>query len=203
MDPQTHWNQVYHKKTPQQLSWTQEVPYISLDFINGLHLPANARIIDVGGGDSRLVDYLLEKGYTDLTVLDISQEALDRAQNRLGNKARLVKWIVSDITDFTPEHPYDLWHDRATFHFLTTVPQITRYIDIAGDNITTGGHLIIATFSQNGPTQCSGLPVLRYAETDLTEALGKHFKKIVCITEDHITPLNTAQNFLFCSFKRA
>lgn len=203
MNNRTHWNQVYHKKTAEQMSWTQDVPHISLDFIDTLHVPTNARIIDVGGGDSRLVDYLLEKGYADLTVLDISEEALDRAKVRLGDKAHLVKWIVSDITEFRPEHPYDLWHDRATFHFLTTVPQVSTYMAIAGGSIPQGGYLIVGTFSQNGPTQCSGLPVRQYDEADLTQVIGTQFNKMICISEDHITPFNTLQNFLFCSFKRA
>lgn len=203
MDSKAHWEKIYGTKTPAQLSWTQAVPRTSLDFIDTFHLPRNARVIDIGGGDSRLVDFLLEEGFQDITVLDISEEALQRAQLRLGEKASLVKWVVSDITDFQPNAPYDLWHDRATFHFLTQRRQVNRYLSIAGAAINTGGYAIIGTFSENGPQKCSGLPIHQYTEQELTRELNKGFLKLKCITEDHLTPFNTVQNFLFCSFKRA
>jgi SAM-dependent methyltransferase len=193
-----HWNTIYSEKQPHEVSWTQEVPKTSLDFIAQFNVPKTASIIDIGGGDSRLIDFLLAEGYQDLTVLDISEKALERAKVRLGERAQLVKWIVSDITDFKPTAKYDVWHDRATFHFLTSVNEINQYLTIAQTAVK--GYLTIGTFSENGPDKCSGLPIKKYNETDLTNQLDYRFEKIKCITEDHITPFNTKQNFLFCSF---
>lgn len=203
MDARKHWDQVYQTRKPDQLSWTQEVPGTSLDFIESFHLSPEARIIDVGGGESRLADCLLEKGFRHITVLDISREALQRAQERLGEKAVLVEWVVADVADFHPDQPYDLWHDRATFHFLTTDRQIGRYLSNARAAVPQGGYLVIGTFSDRGPDKCSGLPIHQYTEGELTRELHNGFDKIRCITEDHRTPFNTIQNFLFCSFKRA
>ena len=203
MNSRSHWDQIYRLKTRDQLSWTQETPATSLEFIDSFRLPLDARIIDIGGGESRLAGLLLEKGYHNITVLDISEEAIKRAQDQLGEKAALVKWIVSDITDFQPRHAYDLWHDRATFHFLTTLPQVSCYLGHARAALPPGGYLVIGTFSNNGPDKCSGLPVQRYTEETLTRELHNGFNKIKCITEDHQTPFHTVQNFLFCSFKRA
>lgn len=194
-----HWNTIYSEKQPHEVSWTQEVPKTSLDFIAQFNVPKTASIIDIGGGDSKLIDFLLAEGYQDLTVLDISERALEKAKARLGDKAQLVKWIVSDITDFKPVAKYDVWHDRATFHFLTTVNEINQYLTIAQTSVK--GYLTIGTFSENGPDKCSGLPIKKYNETDLTTQLENRFEKIKCITEDHITPFNTKQNFLFCSFQ--
>jgi trans-aconitate methyltransferase len=203
MDSRRHWNHIYRHKTPEQLSWTQKTPITSLAFIDAFHLPTDARIIDIGGGESQFARLLLEKGFRDITVLDISEEAIKRAQDELGEKAALVQWIVSDITDFIPTHPYDLWHDRATFHFLTTPSQVSRYLGHARAAVPAGGYLIIGTFSDKGPDKCSGLPVHRYTEETLTKELHHGFNKIKCIAEDHQTPFHTVQNFLFCSFKRA
>jgi 2-polyprenyl-3-methyl-5-hydroxy-6-metoxy-1,4-benzoquinol methylase len=197
----THWETVYSSKQPHEVSWTQEVPKTSIDFIHGFHVPKTAHIIDVGGGDSKLVDHLLAEGYEDVTVLDISEKALERAKERLGEKAAKVKWIVSDVTEFEPTETYDVWHDRATFHFLTTPEQIAKYLEAAKRSVK--GYLAIGTFSENGPKKCSGLDVKQYNETQLQEELTKGFEKIKCINEDHVTPFNTTQNFLFCSFKRS
>lgn len=195
-----HWETVYETKNPDQVSWTQEVPKTSLDFIHSFGMDKTARIIDIGGGDSKLVDYLLENGYENITVLDISAKALDRAKMRLGNKAGKVKWVVSDITEFEPTTTFDIWHDRATFHFLTTKAQISKYLDIARQSVN--GHMTIGTFSTNGPTKCSELDIKQYDEQTLTAELDNGFYKLKCITEDHTTPFNTTQNFLFCSFRR-
>jgi trans-aconitate methyltransferase len=195
-----HWDTVYETKNPDQLSWTQEVPATSLDFIHSFKLSKTAKIIDIGGGDSKLADYLLDEGFENITVLDISAKALDKAKQRLGDKAKKINWIVSDITEFLPDTSFDLWHDRATFHFLTTGEQIEKYIDTARKSVN--GFLAIGTFSDNGPEKCSGLPIKQYNEETLTTELQNGFDKIRCITEDHITPFNTKQNFLFCSFKR-
>ena len=194
-----HWDNVYSTKAPQEVSWTQEVPKTSLDFIENFHLPKSASIIDIGGGDSKLVDFLLEEGYTDITVLDISAKALERAKVRLGDKAIQVQWIVSDITTFKPERQYNVWHDRATFHFLTTSDQITSYLKIARQAIN--GYIVIGTFSKTGPIQCSGLDIKQYSEQELEISFANGFKKLNCIQENHATPFNTIQNFTFCAFK--
>lgn len=201
LERKQHWEHIYQSKSPQQVSWTQDVPYTSLNFIHSFGVDKTAAIIDIGGGESTLVDYLLQEGFRNVTVLDISATALEKAKHRLGDQADLVKWIESDITEFEPDSGYDIWHDRATFHFLTTGEQIERYLGIARQCVT--GYLTIGTFSDNGPAQCSGLEVRQYTEQDLTRQLSNGFSKLRCITEDHITPFRTAQNFLFCSFKRA
>lgn len=195
-----HWDTVYQSKTPDQVSWTQDIPKTSLDFIHSFHLPKTAKIVDIGGGDSKLVDYLLEEGFRNITVLDISSEALEKAKKRLGNQSVLVTWIVSNVTEFNPTTQYDVWHDRATFHFLTHTDQITQYLTVAAKAVT--GYMTLGTFSATGPDKCSGLPVRKYSEETLSATLAQSFKKIKCITEDHITPFQTVQNFLFCSFRK-
>lgn len=194
-----HWEQVYATKQPNEVSWTQEVPQTSLDFIHSFGIPKTASVIDVGGGDSKLADHLLDEGFRDITVLDISAKAIERAKERLGERAGMVNWIVSDITAFRPERRYDVWHDRAAFHFLTTASQIEQYLAIA--QMATKGYMTIGTFSEEGPQKCSGLNIKQYNEVELESILSKGFSKIRCITEDHITPFNTKQNFLFCSFR--
>lgn len=196
-----HWEKVYTTKQPHEVSWTQELPATSLDFIHSFNASKDAAIIDVGGGDSKLVDYLLDEGYQNITVLDISDSALDRAKQRLGSKARNVKWIVSDITDFAPAEKYDVWHDRATFHFLTTPQQVAAYMATARSAVNN--YMVIGTFSDKGPEKCSGLDIKQYTEDELQHELEQGFQKIRCITEDHTTPFNTTQNFLFCSFKKS
>lgn len=195
-----HWDTVYKTKDPNQVSWTQEIPKTSLDFVHSFGLPKTAKIIDIGGGDSKLVDHLLNEGFENITVLDISAQALDKAKKRLGSKAAKINWVVSDITEYKPDTTFDVWHDRATFHFLTTPVQIEKYLDTARKAVS--GFLTIGTFSDNGPEKCSGLPIKQYNEEKLTAELHNGFDKLRCITEDHTTPFGTAQNFLFCSFKR-
>lgn len=195
-----HWDNVYATKQANEVSWTQDIPTTSLEFIHSFNLDKSAKIIDVGGGDSKLVDHLLAEGYEDITVLDISKKAIDKAKTRLGDKANRVKWIISDINAFKPAEHYQLWHDRATFHFLTTSQQINSYLKIVKQSIE--GYLTIGTFSKSGPAKCSGLDIKQYTESELQAQLQDGFNKIRCITEDHITPFNTAQNFLFCSFKK-
>lgn len=199
MSNKKHWETVFETKTPEQVSWTQEVPQTSLTFIRSFNLNKDASIIDIGGGDSNLVDSLLLEGYKNITVLDISKKALERAKKRLGEKAKEVTWIVSDINDFNPTISYDVWHDRASFHFLTQEVQIKRYIGLANKNIT--GYLVLGTFSKEGPLKCSGLEISQYSKEDLTSRFGE-FIKIECLTEDHTTPFDTKQNFTFCSFKK-
>jgi len=195
-----HWEHLYEMKSSGQVSWTQAVPKTSLDFIRKFGLLKNAPIIDIGGGDSRLVDCLVDEGFNDITVLDIAEHALEKAKSRLGQRSNQVKWIVSDITEFKPTRHYDLWHDRATFHFLTTPEQIDAYIAMAGG--TVDHYMVVGTFSENGPDRCSGLPVKQYSKDDLDQTLSKAFKKIECVTENHLTPFKTVQNFTFCSFEK-
>ncbi len=195
-----HWEKVYETKSPEQVSWTQKVPQTSLDFIHSFNLAKTSKIIDIGGGDSKLVDYLLDEGFENITVLDISAIALEKAKQRLGKKAEKVNWVISDITMFQPDETYDLWHDRATFHFLTTNELVIKYMDIARKAVS--GYLTIGTFSDKGPGKCSGLFIKQYTEETLVTAFQNGFEKIRCITEDHVTPFNTKQNFLFCCFKR-
>jgi ubiquinone/menaquinone biosynthesis C-methylase UbiE len=202
MNSKQHWDKVYTTKPTSDSSWFQPVPAVSLDFIRESGMSKNAAIIDVGGGDSYLADHLLALGYTDITVLDISEAAIQRAQKRLGDRAGLVNWVVSDITTYIPDRPFDCWHDRATFHFLTTQQQVRQYLAIANKALTASGKIILGTFSENGPDMCSGLPVKQYSETALVSLIKKWFKKIKCIHTDHVTPFNTIQNFLFCSFKK-
>ncbi|WP_312298646.1 class I SAM-dependent methyltransferase [Chryseobacterium sp.] len=195
-----HWENVYETKNPDQVSWTQAKPQTSLDCINSFGLGKDARIIDIGGGDSNLVDFLLQEGYENITVLDISSKALEKAKRRLGDAAAKVKWIATDITAFEPIETYDIWHDRAAFHFLTTREQVSKYIGIAEKSIT--GFMVLGTFSKNGPTKCSGLDIQQYDEESLSSEFESGFERIQCLTEDHTTPFGTTQNFVFCSFKK-
>jgi len=199
-ETKNHWEKVYQTKQPDEVSWTQAIPQTSLDFIHSFKLPKSAKIIDVGGGDSRLVDFLLDEGFENLTVLDISAKALERAKKRLGEKAKKINWVVSDVTDYQPETVFDVWHDRATFHFLTTTEEIAAYLELARKSVA--GFMTIGTFSDAGPKKCSGLNIKQYSESELQTQLDGGFEKIKCITEDHQTPFGTTQNFLFCSFKR-
>ena len=202
MNKKQHWENVFTTKQVNEVSWYQQTPQESLNFIAQLGLPKNAAIIDIGGGDSFLVDHLLNIGYTNITVLDISQAAIDKVKNRLGKKATTVTWIVSSILDFKTNVQYDCWHDRAAFHFLTTPPEVASYLLIAQKNVKPAGKMIIGTFSDKGPEKCSGLPVKQYDEKLLSSTLQKWFTKIKCITTNHITPFKTVQNFLFCSFQK-
>ncbi|HEX4374987.1 MAG TPA: class I SAM-dependent methyltransferase [Puia sp.] len=195
-----HWENVYETKTPDQLSWTQKIPRTSLDFIHSFGLPKSAKIIDIGGGDSKLADCLIAKGFENITVLDISSKALDKAKKRLGDDAKKINWIVSDILKFQPGTCFDVWHDRATFHFLTSKKQVDKYMSIAKESVSS--YILMATFSNNGPKTCSGFDIQQYSEETLTAALDSSFDKLRCVTEDHTTPFNTKQNFLFCSFKK-
>ena len=195
-----HWETVYETKTPEQVSWTQKIPETSLNFINSFQLSKEAKIIDIGGGDSHLVDFLLEQGYTNITVLDISKKALQRAKERLGKKANLITWIVSDVLDFIPDTSYDIWHDRAAFHFLTTKNQIDTYISLTQKFVSR--NLIIGAFSDNGPLKCSGLEITQYSKNKMSEAFNAGFESIKCIRETHQTPFKTTQDFVFCSFKK-
>ena len=197
-----HWENVFATKAEDEVSWFQEYPKTSVEFFELFNLPLDANIIDIGGGDSHLVDVFLAKGYKNIYVLDISANALERAKQRLGDKASLVHWIVSDVTEFKPEVKFDFWHDRAAFHFLTTEDKVDKYVSIAENNIKQNGYLILGTFSENGPKKCSGLEIKQYSEASMSYRLENAFDRIKCITEEHQTPFNTTQNFLFCSFQK-
>ncbi|GAB3308387.1 class I SAM-dependent methyltransferase [Hymenobacter tenuis] len=197
-----HWDTLYATKQPQEVSWTQPVPTASLDFIRSSALPRDAPIIDIGGGDSRLVDHLLAEGYHDLTVLDISGTALSKARQRLGQQSQQVRWIEADIRTFVPDRSYALWHDRAAFHFLTAPPEAARYLALARQALHPGGYLVLGTFSLTGPDRCSGLPVQQYSEATLSARVPEGFAKVRCWQQDHLTPFQTTQPFLFCAFRR-
>lgn len=197
-----HWEQIYQTKELKDVSWFQPKPSTSLDFFAQFNIPTTTKVIDVGGGDSLLVDHLLELGYQDISVLDISAAAIERAKIRLGEKAKQVKWIVSDVVTFKPSEKYDFWHDRAAFHFLTDDQETSRYLQTAKAALNPSGVLVIGTFSKNGPTKCSGIAIKQFSETSMTERLSEDFEKIKCITVDHKTPFDTLQNFTFCSFRK-
>lgn len=195
-----HWDKVFNEKKITEVSWYQSNPLTSLDLIHASELPKDAAIIDVGCGDSLLIDYLIDEGYTNLYALDISSTALQRAKTRLGNKSNLVKWIVSDVTEFKPEVEFDFWHDRASFHFLTEEADITQYRSIV--NRSVKGYMSIGTFSNNGPLKCSGLFIKQYDQDELTARFKDVFTKIKCFQEKHETPSKAEQEFLFCLFKK-
>jgi SAM-dependent methyltransferase len=201
-DRKQHWEKIYHTKMLNEVSWYQPTPQTSLDFLEQFRIPLTAKIIDVGGGDGFFIDHLLELGYTNVTVLDISEAAIERAKIRLGERADDVKWIIADAADFVPPEKYDFWHDRAAFHFLTNDNEIRRYIATAQRNIHPGGIMVVGTFSETGPLKCSGIEIRQYSETSMTDAFGPFFEKIRCITVDHVTPFQTIQNFTFCSFRK-
>ena len=201
-DRKKHWENIYLTKELKYAGWFQQTPTTSLDFIKEFSIPTSAKIIDIGGGDSFLVDNLLDLGYQDITILDISEAALERAKQRLGNRATAVKWIVADIATFKFTEKFDFWHDRAAFHFLTQEQEIETYIDTAQQSINPAGILVIGSFSEKGPKKCSGIEIKQYSETTMSDRLKMFFKKIKCIPVDHKTPFDTIQNFIFCSFRK-
>jgi SAM-dependent methyltransferase len=197
-----HWNTIYSTKAEEEVSWFQPYPKTSMEFVELFHLPLDANIIDIGGGDSHFVDALLDNGYENVWVLDISASAIERAKQRLEKRALKVHWIVSDVINFVPPVQFDLWHDRAAFHFLTSEENIYKYVSIAEDAMKNHGHLVLGTFSENGPKKCSGLDIKQYSEASMSARFEIAFDRIKCVSEDHLTPFNTVQNFLFCSFRR-
>jgi SAM-dependent methyltransferase len=198
MDPGAHWDTIYRTKPPHQLSWFQAEPRTSLDLIRRAVPDVNAAIIDVGGGASTLVDRLLSAGYRRLTVLDLSPSALETARGRLGPRAGDVTWMEADVltADLPPGH-FDLWHDRAVFHFLTAAADRARYVDQVRTALRPGGHVIVATFADDGPTRCSGLPVVRYTPAGLAEEFGAAFRLADSAREEHITPSGVRQAFAY------
>lgn len=201
-DRKEHWEKIYQTKELNEVSWYQPKPETSLDFFREFNVPINAKIIDIGGGDSLLVDCLLDLGYTDITILDISENAIERAKKRLNEKASKVKWIIADAADFKPLEKYDFWHDRAAFHFLTEENEIQKYLHTAQNFINPTGVMVIGTFSKLGPTKCSGIEIKQYSEESMDERLNTHFNKVKCVSVNHETPFNTVQSFIFCSFRK-
>ena len=195
-----HWENIYQTRKLTEVSWHQPIPSTSLSFFAEYNVPKNAKIIDIGGGDSFLTDHLLDLGYTDITILDISQAAIDRAKARLGTRAENVKWIIADAATFSPTEKYDFWHDRAAFHFLTGENEILNYLTTAKKNINPEGLFVLGTFSEEGPKKCSGINIKQYSETTMTELIGTFFEKKKCLTTNHQTPSGSIQNFVFCVF---
>jgi ubiquinone/menaquinone biosynthesis C-methylase UbiE len=202
MEKAEYWDDIYKKKDEMHQSWFQEKPEKSLEMIDELALPKSSKIVDIGGGESRLVDFLLERGFKNISILDISQESLDTAKHRLGVKSEGIKFLNSDVTIFNPAEKYDLWHDRATFHFLTQIEDIEKYLKIAHEALNVGGSLIVSTFSTTGPDKCSGLTISKYSQDDLKRVFGKYFQNTKCFENTHTTPWGANQDFVYCSFKK-
>ena len=199
MNPKTHWEHIYETKAPTQVSWYQEHARFSLECIRKTGIQKTDAIIDVGGGSSTLVDDLVAEGYQHISILDVSAAALQLARQRLGTHAVDVNWIEADITQADlPEQAYDLWHDRAVFHFLTQATDRQRYIDTVRHAVRVGGHIILATFAPDGPERCSGLDVVRYSPESLHKEFGGNFELVDSTRETHHTPFGTEQKFIYC-----
>lgn len=204
MQAREHWENVYSTRQTDALSWFQPHADLSLDLIKATGAGREAGIIDVGGGASTLVDDLVADGYTDLAVLDLSEAALDAARKRLGPQAERVEWIVADITRAAlGEQRYDIWHDRAVFHFLTDPADRAAYVQAVLRSVKPGGHVIVATFAEDGPLQCSGLPVVRYRPGELHDQFGAAFTLLKHQKETHSTPSGAMQQFIYCYCRRS
>lgn len=197
-----HWENVYATKSDRQVSWFQEVPKPSLDLVDALGLAPSSSVIDIGGGASRLVDGLLARGFRDLAVLDLSANALAAAKARLGEAGDAVEWIVADVTEWQPRRTWDLWHDRAAFHFLVGDAEREAYVRCLRRALAPGGHVIIATFAPDGPEKCSGLLVARHDTDSLATLLGDAFETVRNFDHAHVTPGGNIQKFQFSLFSR-
>ena len=199
MQPKNHWEHVYSTKKTESVSWFQEHAEQSMRLIRGTGVPYSAGIIDVGGGASTLVDDLLSSGYCAVSVLDLAAAALSVAKARLGERASEVQWTEGDITKvLLPVHAFDVWHDRAVFHFLTSKEDREAYVDTVLRSVKPGGHVIVAPFAEDGPIQCSGLPVMRYGPSELHAEFGSPFSLVQHEREEHHTPFGTVQKFVYC-----
>jgi trans-aconitate methyltransferase len=198
----SHWQNVYLNKGEQQVSWTQFDPQPSLGLIEKYSDGRNASIIDIGGGAARLVDALLAHGFAEITVLDLSEAALHSAKTRLGGRGALVRWVAADATAWQPQHPFDIWHDRAAFHFLVDAGDREAYVDRLHSGVKPGGHAIIATFAPDGPEKCSGLPVQRYDAEALSKTVGRAFALVEHQPHHHLTPWGAEQSFQFSVLRR-
>ena len=197
-----HWDKVYAEKPCIEVSWYEPMPETSLNFITESGLEKDAAIIDIGAGDCILAEFLLARGYTNLTVLDISEKAVARAKERLGERAEEIEWIIADASKFTHEKQYDLWHDRATFHFLTTGEQVENHLSNLKQAVKPGGFVVLGAFSENGPSKCSGLEVRQYSIGEMQQLFAEGFTTISCKNFNHKTPSGQVQNFTFCSFRK-
>ena len=194
-----HWEKIYDEKNENEVSWFQKETNESIRMIQSAGIE-NPKIIDVGSGRSKLLKNLIKIGYNQLTYLDISESALEKSKEFLGEQSTKVTWISKDILNFKTDEKFDIWHDRAVFHFLNQENLIRKYIEIVEKNISESGHLIIGTFSENGPLKCSGLEVRRYSQKVIEKIFNRSFKIIDSFYYDHVTPFNTTQNFLFSHF---
>ncbi|MBT3880091.1 MAG: class I SAM-dependent methyltransferase [Candidatus Scalindua sp.] len=201
-DCKNHWENVYDQKKPVEVSWYQVEPTVSLEFIASTGIDYTAKIIDVGGGASALVDKLLDQGFQDLTVLDISSKAMHYAQERLGRRAENVRWVEADVTAFESSDQYDVWHDRAVFHFLTDAEDRAKYMRRLEAALKPGGHIVISAFAINGPPKCSDLEIKRYSPEKIKTEFGDSFELVNSAREVHITPWNKEQKFIYCYFKK-
>lgn len=197
-----HWENVYRSKAENEVSWFQETPVPSLELIESCRPASDAAIVDIGGGASRLVDRLLERGFSDLTVLDLSHAALAAASARLGDRAARVQWVAADVTRWVPTRLFDIWHDRAAFHFLTDLADRAAYIACLNQALQPGGWVIIGTFALDGPEKCSGLPVHRTDAAGLEKVLGSGFQLVQTRSHEHATPWAAIQRFQFSVFRR-
>lgn len=202
MNKTEHWEKIYKEKSPLDVSWYQSKPLLSLSIINDLPIDKDENVIDVGGGASTLVDYLIAEGFKNISVLDLSSNALLLTKSRLGEKSKLVNWQINDVTQFTPEKAYTLWHDRAVFHFLTAKSDREQYKTVLASAVKVGGYVIIAAFSIGGPTKCSGLDIVQYDSAKISQELGSHFKLIDEKSEIHITPAGKEQLFGYYLFTK-
>ena len=198
----THWENIYENKNENEVSWFQKNPRTSLDLIKSSDIDKTSKIIDIGAGVSRLVDNLLELGFYNIDIIDISRNAINKTKTRLGKKSELVNWIESDIINFKSNKKYQLWHDRAVFHFLNDESKIDSYRSLAENSLSIGGTLIIGTFSVNGPKKCSGLTVKQYDENSIRDVFKNKFVAVSHETVIHYTPFKTKQEFIFSTFKK-
>jgi ubiquinone/menaquinone biosynthesis C-methylase UbiE len=204
MNLKNHWENVYSTRSPDSVSWFQRHANKSLAIIKRLGVKKTASFVDIGGGASTLVDDLIDLGYSNLSVIDISGTALGAAKKRLGPLSSQVKWIEADVTELMlPKHSIDVWHDRAVFHFLTSASDRNSYVDAVIEAVKPGGYLIVATFAEDGPEKCSGLPVRRYSASQLHSEFGDSFELLGHERERHETPSGTAQSFVYCYFRKA
>ena len=199
---QTHWDNIYRTKGESEVSWFEQSPALSLDLIRATGVDSKAAVIDIGGGASRLVDALLDEGFEDVSALDLSEVALATSRARLGARAAKVQWLIADVTRWEPPRAYDVWHDRAVFHFLTEAPARADYAACVFKGVRAGGHVIIGTFAPDGPERCSGLPVMRHDAASIGAVLGNAFTLIESRRHDHRTPTGTIQRFQFSRYKK-
>lgn len=195
-----HWERVYQKHSSDEVGWYQSYPESSLKLIHNTRVGPDCSIIDIGGGTSKLSECLLDKGYTQLSVLDISGNSLEKAKSQLGEKSNRIKWIEADVTKHPFNEQYNVWHDRAVFHFLSEAEERKGYLNSLDQALRLNGHLIIATFGLDAPPKCSGLSIVRYSPETLQNELGDNFNLVESFIEKHKTPSGVTQNFIFCRF---